>query len=125
MAFENQSECAVRECGRPCSAWSNLCERHKVDGVVVENGAGSGVVTLWYAVHDNQFGLILLSDWALGSYFGGAEGFEARLIRQGFKNVRNMMTPEKFEFASLYACKGAGNWSGAWSTKYPWENPKD
>lgn len=122
MAFEGQSECAVPECNDRCSEWANLCERHRVGGVVIENGAGLGVVTIWYAEHDNQIGLILLNDWALGSHFGGAAGFEARLMQQGFTNVRNVMTPEQFESACASAGKSAGNWSGPWSTKYPWES---
>jgi tRNA G46 methylase TrmB len=121
MAFEGQSECAVHECGSPCSAWANLCERHKVGGVVVEIGAGSGVVTLWYAEHNNQFGLILLCDWELGHHFGRAAGFKDRLKKQGFTNVRNLITPEEFDSACAGAGKTAGNWSGPWSTKYPWE----
>ena len=122
MAFENQDECAVPECNGPCAEWANLCELHKVGGVVVEIGAGSGVVTIWYAEHDNQVGLILLSDWALGSHFGGAADFEARLKQQGFTNVRNVMTPQELESACVRAGKAAGNWSGPWSTKYPWES---
>jgi hypothetical protein len=125
MAFNGQGECAVPECNDRCLEGTNLCGRHKVGGVVVENDDGSGVVTIWYAEHDNQFGLILLNDWALGSHFGGTERFEARLMQQGFKNVRNLKTPGEVDSASASAGKTAGNWSGPWSTKYPWENQKD
>ena len=121
MSFEGMTECAVPECGAPCAEWANLCEKHKVGGVVVENDAGSGVVTIWYAEHDNQSGLILLNDWALGCHFGGAAVFEARLKSQGFTNARNLMTPEEFAPACLRAGKTAGNWSGPWRTEYPWE----
>ena len=122
MAFSGQSECAVQACGSPCSAWANLCERHKVGGVVVEIGAGSGVVTLWYAEHNNQFGLILLSDWALGFHFGGAAGFKARLEQQGFANIRNLMTLEECESSCARAGSALGNWSGPWRTECPWES---
>jgi hypothetical protein len=122
MAFNGQGECAVPECNDRCLEGTNLCGRHKVGGVVVENDDGSGVVTIWYAEHDNQFGLIVLNDSALESQFGGAAGFEARLMQQGFTNVKNTMTQEKFDFTSLYATTGPGNWSGPWSTEYPWES---
>jgi hypothetical protein len=122
MAFEGQAECAVPGCNGPCSEWSNLCERHRVGGVVVENVAGSGVVTLWYAEHNNQFGLILLSDWALGFHFGGAAGFKARLEQQGFANIRNLMTLEECESSCARAGSALGNWSGPWRTEYPWES---
>ena len=110
MAFENQSECAVPECNGQCSEWGNLCEQHKVGGVVIEGDAGSGVVTIWYAEHNNQFGLILLNDWALGSHFGGAAGFEAQLEQQGFTNVRNLVTPEALEFARASAGERLTRW---------------
>ena len=125
MAFENQRECAVPECNGPCSEWANLCERHRVGGVVIENGTGSGVVTIWCAEHDNQIGLILLNDWALGHHFGGAAGFEARLTQQGFTNVKNVMTPEQFESARVRAGKAAVDWFGPWRTEYPWESGKE
>jgi hypothetical protein len=122
MAFQNQNECTVPECNGQCSEGTNLCERHRVKEVVIGNEAGSGALTIWYAEHDNQFGLIVLNDSALESQFGGAAGFEARLMQQGFTNVKNTMTQEKFDFTSLYATTGPGNWSGPWSTEYPWES---
>jgi hypothetical protein len=125
MAFENRTECAVPECKDRCLEGANLCERHRVGGVVIENDAGSGVVTIWFAEHDNQCGLILLNDWALGSHFGGAAGFEARLKQQGFTKVRNVTTPEQLEVDRLRAGKAIGNWSGPWSTKYPWESEQE
>ena len=125
MAFEGQTECAVPGCNGPCPEWSNLCERHKVGGVVIENDAGSGVVTIWFAERDNQFGLILLNDWALGSHFGGAAGFETRLKQQGFTNVRNLMTPAQNEVDRLRAGNAIANWSGPWRTRYPWESEQE
>jgi hypothetical protein len=122
MAFKGQSECAVAECENPCSEWANLCQRHRVGGVVVENDGGSGVVTIWYAEHDNESGLILLNDWALGFHFGGTLGFKTRLEQQGFTNIRNLMTPEECDSAYVRADKAPGNWSGPWRTEYPWES---
>lgn len=122
MAFRGQDKCAVAECENHCSEWANLCEGHLVGGAVVENDNGSGVVTIWYAEHDNQHGLILLNDWALGFHFGGAVGFEARLQKQGFTNIRNMMTPEECESSCTRTGMSGGNWSGPWRTEYPWES---
>jgi hypothetical protein len=120
VAFNGQSKCAVSECGEPCSEWGNLCKEHQLPGIIVELEGGSGVVTIWYAEHEDESGVIFLNDWALGVHFGGAAGFMARLNRQGFVKVRNL-THNEFEAVVAQIGKPPGNWSGPWSTEYPWE----
>jgi hypothetical protein len=121
MAFEGQNECAVYECGNPCSEFANLCEEHAVPGVVFGIGHGTCVVTSWYAEHLNEAGIIGMNDFALGDLFGGAAGFKAKLERQGFSQVRNLRTPEELEAAKARVARAPGKWSGPWLTTYPWE----
>jgi hypothetical protein len=74
------------------------------------------------AEHGDEVGIIVLNDWALGDLFGGREGFETELAKQGLTNVRNIATPGELE-AAKYPTQGkkAGDWGGIWRTKYPWE----
>jgi hypothetical protein len=84
------------------------------------------VITSWYAEHAGEYGVIFLNDWALGSHFGGAEGFETKLRNQGFVNVRLLLTPTELEEAKAsQSGKTAGNWSGPWRTRYTWEAGAD
>ena len=122
MAFEGQTECAVRECGAPCADWANLCQDHFVPGMAFEYGRGIGMVTAWYAEHANEAGIILLKDFALGSRFGGASGFQANLEKQGFGRVRNLRTPDEFEVAKVRVARTPGKWSGPWLAEYSWES---
>lgn len=120
MSFEGQNECAVRECGSPCSSGANLCDEHLVPGMVVRHGNGTCVVTIWFAERVNQAGVIVMNDYALGDLFGGSAGFKAKLEQQGFSKVRNLRTPAEVEAA--FAGSTPGNWSGPWLTEYPWES---
>jgi hypothetical protein len=79
-----RSKCAVSTCAGPCSDRANLCKEHRVAGIAVESADSSMIVTVWYAEHEGESGLILLNDFALGDSFGGAAGFMERLKRQGF-----------------------------------------
>jgi hypothetical protein len=80
------------------------------------------VITIWYAEHEGEHGLILLNDWALGYHFSGSDGFVERLHQQGFVNVRNLLTPEEFAKAKAPSPgMMSGSWGGPWNTKYPWE----
>jgi hypothetical protein len=122
MAIEGLNKCAVRKCGGSCAEGTNLCHKHMVPGMGVKHGSTTTVVTVWYAEQANEAGIILLNDYALGDLFGGAAGFKAKLEQQGFSKVRNLRTPEELEAAGIQVANAPGNWSGPWSTEYPWEN---
>jgi hypothetical protein len=90
--------------------------------MVIKHGNGTSVVTAWYAEHENEAGVILLSDYALGDLFGGAAAFKAKLGEQGFVKVQNLRTPKDLEAANVLVAKAPGDWSGPWLTEYPWES---
>ena len=121
MAFEGQNNCAVHECGRPCSDGANLCQDHYIPGVVIELQNGTCVVTVWFAERAKQAGVIVMNDYELGDLFGGAAGFKAQLERQGFSDVRNLSTFKDLEEANIRVARAPGNWAGPWSEQYPWE----
>src|SRR5271156_3559637 len=121
MAVEGNAKCAVGGCNLPISGASNLCSKHRLPGVAARTGNSSMVITIWAVEHEDLAGAIFLNDWALGRHFGGSTGFEERLRRQGFTNVRNIRTPEELELAKrLAAGKKLGIW-GPWEPTYPWE----
>lgn len=120
MAMEGLRECAAG-CGAPISGPGNLCRKHQVPGGVVRMGNRTFVVTVWYAEHADEASIILLNDFALGDLFGGRAGFEAELRRQGFKNVRNVATPQELEAVKKSANGKLAGWGGPWQTIYPWE----
>jgi hypothetical protein len=101
--------------------WANLCDVHAMPGVAIELSNGSVVVTAWYAEHDDESGVILLNDWALGDHFGGADGFVNQLKAQGFTNIRSLLTPADVAAATERTTMSSGHWSGPWLTEYPWE----
>jgi hypothetical protein len=113
--------CAVQGCGLPISEYDNLCNNHRLPGVIVTGYENSMVVTAWYAEHADEQGIILFNDWALGTMFGGRAGFEAELARQGFVNFRNLATPEELRAAKQSMAAKEARWSGPWLTIYPWE----
>jgi len=114
--------CAVKGCGLPIFKTSNLCVKHRVPGGVVLTGKSSMVITSWRVKHGDEIGIIFLNDWALGNLFGGQEGFEAKLKRQGFSEVKNLRTLQELEAAERPANGGKlARWSGPWLTSYPWE----
>lgn len=121
--MEGVTVCAVKGCGLPISEPSNLCDKHCVPGGVVRIGKSSIVITAWRVKHGDEMGIIFLNDWALGNLFGGSEGFEAQLKRQGFREVKSLRTPSELETAERLANGGRpARWSGPWLTVYPWES---
>jgi len=121
MAFEGVEKCAVSSCkGSRCGP-CNLCREHAVPGEVVFVGDGTGAVTSWYAERNGEWGLIVVDDLDLGELFSGAEGFAAKLRRQGFEKVRILRTPEEVASARIEILKTFANWSGPWRPQYPWE----
>ena len=126
MAMEGLTKCSVPECMAPVAGYTNLCDTHRVPGAILRIGTSTMVITSWYVEHENEYALILLNDWALGSHFGGAEGFETKLRTQGFVNVRLLRTPTELEEARTpQSDKKAGSWSGPWLTRYAWETGAD
>jgi hypothetical protein len=122
MAIEGNTACAVPGCTAPISGPKNLCEEHGLPGMAVRVGGSTMVITAWYAEHNDEAGVILLNDWALGAHFGGGVGFERKLREQGFVNVRNLATLDELEAAEKPAeGKKAGDWTGRWKTQYPWQ----
>ena len=121
MAMEGLSKCVIRECGGLCSKGANLCDQHRVSGMVMKCGNSTFVVTAWYAEHAQEAGIVVLNDYTLGLLFGGAPGFMAKLGQQGFVNVQSLPTPEEFEAARGSVAKAPSRWSGPWLTDYPWE----
>src|SRR3954470_7016107 len=99
MAMEGLTTCAVKGCGLPIWGYYNLCSNHRLKGVVAIMNDSSMVITMWYAEHAGEQGIIVLNDWALGHKFGGRCGFEAELARQGFVNVRNLATVDEHRAA--------------------------
>lgn len=122
MGFETKSKCAVRACAEVAASIGNLCDRHQVPGVVFEGSSRTYVVSSWYTEHEGTRGIIVINDFALGDLFGGREGFRTELARQGFTAVRLLATPGEFAEAREKMLAAPGNWSGPWSTQYPWES---
>ena len=117
MPMRDRTKCAVPKCPNHLSGPSNLCDLHQVPGVIVQGDESSMVVTLWLVQHDQEQGIVLLNDFALGDRFSGPEGFLATLQQQGFTHVRNLPGKEDAEAAAKrmkLAC-----WSGPWQTRYP------
>jgi hypothetical protein len=122
MAMKGNTSCAVPECALPISGFNNLCNEHRLPGMMIHVGESTMVIAAWYAEHRDEAGIILLNDWALGNYFSGRAGFEAQLADQGFVNVRNLSTPEEVHRAKRPPNgKNPGAWSGPWLPQYPWE----
>jgi hypothetical protein len=121
MGSETKSKCAVRACAEVAASIGNLCDRHQVPGVVIQNQDRTFVITSWYAEHEGIRGIIVLNDLALGVLFGGQEPFRAELMRQGLTAIRLLATPEEFADAKAKVLAAPGRWSGPWSEQYPWE----
>jgi hypothetical protein len=82
------------------------------------------VIGAWAVDHENESGIVLLNDFALGDRHSGRAGFEAKLREQGFTNVRLLRTPEELDAAKQPAeGKKVGAWSGSWQPQYPWHVP--
>jgi hypothetical protein len=123
MAMEGLMICAVLQCTAPVGKYSNLCDDHRLPGAILRMGDSTMVITAWYAEHGDESGIILLNDWALGAHFNGAEGFERKLRKQGFVNVRLLLTPTELEEAKVPTSgNNYGSWSGSWCTSYAWED---
>jgi hypothetical protein len=126
MALKGVTTCAVPDCTAPIYEPNNLCDCHRIPGAVVHNGESTMVITIWYAEHEDEQGHILINDWALGSLFSGADGFADQLHKQGFVNVKYVLTPEEFAGAKTPPSgMKSGSWGGPWQTKYPWEEGAD
>jgi hypothetical protein len=111
---------------RPAGEHNNLCDDRRVPGAIARIGKSTMVITTWYAEHAGEHGLILLNDFAFGDLFGGRVGFETKLAQQGFVNVRLLRTPAELETAKIPKLGNeAGNWSGPWLGRYPWESGAD
>jgi hypothetical protein len=126
MAMKGLTKCAVHDCNSKIHGPNNLCDAHRLPGLIYQardhKDVHTMVVTAWYAERGDECGIIFLNDWALGAYFGGGAGFEAKLAEQGFVNVLILETPEELEAAKQPPeGKKVGDWGGHWKTKYPWE----
>jgi hypothetical protein len=78
-------------------------------------------VTGWYAERAGKRGIIVLNDFALGDLFDGAKGFRTKLKSQGFTAVQVLESPGELATAKRKVAQAPGNWSGPWTTEYPWE----
>jgi hypothetical protein len=137
--MKGNTRCAVAGCIYPIHGPNNLCDRHRVGGIAFsiddstmagapwvpehedEIGISTMVLSTWVAEHEDEIGFILLNDWALGDLFGGRVGFEARLARQGFKNIVNATLEEVEAAKHPKPGKRFGDWSGPWLVSYPWQ----
>jgi hypothetical protein len=123
--MEGRTACAVQGCGGEIVGPNNLCEGHALPGQVVRVGNSTMVVTAWYAERNNEYGLILCNDFAIGDLFGGAAGFAERLAKQGFVNVRAMTTERELKAALdplMHINQTHGLWTGPWQMTYLWES---
>ncbi len=122
MPMEGVTTCAVPECTAPISGYRNLCDNHRLPGVIGQVGDSTMIVTAWSVERGDEIGIIGLNDWALGALFSGREGFEAKLAKQGFTGVRNIGTLKELEAAKQPPDgKKVGAWGGPWRTQYTWE----
>jgi hypothetical protein len=121
MAREGRTTCAVDGCSLPLSGANNLCDERRLPGGVVRVGNSTMVITTWVAQHEDEAGIILLNDSALGDLFGGRAGFEKRLRDQGFTGARLMCTPGELEAASGRQTERRAIWRGPWRTTYAWK----
>jgi hypothetical protein len=92
-----KNKCVVSGCGRISSF--HLCRIHAIPGLLGEQGGNNFVFSLWLVERAGQMLLVTLSDFALGTLFGGRQGFENRLGVQGYKIDRVISREE--EFATL------------------------
>lgn len=123
---EPSTTCAVSGCTSPIAWPNNLCDKHRLTGVAVPVGNGTKVISAWVGTRGDEVGLILLNDVTLGELFGGRSEFEKRLGEQGFRDVRNLRTPEDLRSPlPLANGKKLASWSGPWRAKYPWEGVPD
>jgi hypothetical protein len=126
MAMEGRTKCAVPQCIAPAGEYNNLCDDHCVPGAIARVGKSTMVITTWYAEHAGEHGVFVLNDFALGDLFGGQVGFETKLAKQGFVNVRLLRTPKDLEAVTLpMSGKKPGSWSGPWRMQYAWETVAD
>ena len=118
MPMKDLTTCAVPECGARISGYSNLCKVHMVPGAIVRLGRSTMIIASCVVQHGQEEGLIAINDFAVGDRFRGAEGFLAKLLEQGFVNVRLLRTTEELEAARS---KKLASWSGPWRAHYPWQ----
>jgi hypothetical protein len=121
MSMKGITECSVPGCSGSVEGYNNLCDNHRLPGAIVAHGQSTMVVTMWVADHKGEVGFILLNDYALGELFGGRGGFEAKLVQQGFRKVRNIGSPQQLDSEKARMVGRPATWSGPWLTEYPWE----
>jgi len=80
MAMKGLTKCAVHDCNSKIHGPNNLCDAHRLPGLIYQardrKDVHTMVVTAWYAERGDECGIIFLNDCALGAYFGGGAGFE-------------------------------------------------
>lgn len=86
--------CVVPGCGRESSF--HLCKTHAIPGLLGKESGKNFVFSLWLVERAGQMLLITLSDIAVGTFFGGRQGFEDRLSGQGYKVLRLISSEEEF-----------------------------
>ena len=92
-----KNKCVVSGCGR--TSTFHLCKTHAIPGLLGKESGRNFVFGLWLVERAGQLLLVTLSDFALGTHFGGRQRFENRLDAQGYKIHRVILTKE--EFATL------------------------
>lgn len=124
MSINNRDTCSVPGCtGKldPRQSY-NLCKLHMLPGMDVQVGDSTMVITFWRVRHDNEVGIVLLNDMALGELHCGEQGFRATLRAQGFSDIRLLRTPAELEMAKRQAAHTT--WGGPWTPRYPWQGPE-
>jgi hypothetical protein len=89
-----KNKCVVSGCGRKSSF--HLCKTHAIPGLLGKESGKNFVFSLWLVERAGQMLLITLSDIAVGTLFGGRQGFENRLGIQGYKVHRLISSEEEF-----------------------------
>src|SRR2546423_6727765 len=97
MAMKGLTRCAVPQCTLQISGFNNLCKEHAVPGMEISWHDSTMILTFWYAERDNETGIIIMDDWAIGECFSGRAGFEAKLAKQGFVRVRCLESSEEVD----------------------------
>jgi hypothetical protein len=86
--------CVVAGCGRKSSF--HLCKTHALPGLLGKVSGKNFVFSFWLVERAGQMLLITLSDFAVGTLFGGRQGFEHQLGIQGYKIHGLISSEEEF-----------------------------
>jgi hypothetical protein len=125
MADKDQLLCAVPGCINPCAGSASLCKEHRIPGIVFAKEGNTCVVTLWYVERGRRSGIIVLNDFSLGHFYGGAEGFKANLKQQGFSAIKLLKTPQEVDATKRQTAHTSENCTESWLTGYSWEYGTD